>query len=282
MQRLAFYNYTIKIKNKCAIHEYHFIKNVFNNWQPYFSLKGELMNKIILAVFAFSLLLFGCIDLGGEVKNETNVTAPPPPAPTPVFTVASPINGATIMATGDSTNVDIVLSSANLEIKKSGTNKVGEGHFKVSLDGGAYVNFYSKTYTLSDVSVGNHTIVIELVHNDDSSYSPVNSKTVTFEVKKSTPAEYVPKDYTVEIRDFDYNPEDITVKVGDRITWMNTGSFPRSATCFIEGSEVFDTGVIAPGSSFTIEFGEGMSCEYYSVTYMAMKGQVVVEPNTTG
>jgi len=240
------------------------------------------MNKIIL-MFAFSLLLFGCIDLGGEVKNETNITnTTQPPAPVPVFTVASPINGASMMAEGNSTEVDLVLSTANLQIKQSGAKKVGEGHFQVSLDGGAYTSFYSKTYTLEDVPVGNHSLTVELVHNDGSSYSPMISKTVRFEVQSSAPAVYEPQSYTVAINDFSYEPDTITLKVSDSVTFENKGSYPRSATCFVLGKQLFDTGVLGPGASSTITFDQKTSCEFYSVTYPSMKGNLVVEENTTG
>lgn len=241
------------------------------------------MNKLMIISFLFAILLFGCIDLGGPQEPEKNVTPPPPPPPpTPSFSISQPTGAEAILATDGLADVGIVLSTANLIIKPSGTTaKVGEGHFRVSVDGGAHTSFYSKTYTLSGVSVGNHTLTIELVNNDNTPYSPAIVKSVMIEVKPSKPPVYVPKEHTVEIRDFDYSPEDITVKATDSITWTNTGSFPRSATCFMDGKQVFDTKVLGPGESATIQMSDVLTCEYYSVTHMAMKGTVTVEPNGT-
>lgn len=238
------------------------------------------MNKIIGSCLLFALLLFGCIDLGGKPEaNVTNVTKPPPPPPTPSFSISQPLSGAQILALDSTADVNIILTTKNLIIKPSGTTaKIGQGHFRASLDGGAYTSFFSKSYVLKGVSVGKHTLKIELVNNDKTPYSPAITKTVQFEVKKAAPKVYVPKNYTVEIKDFSYSPANITVKVGDSITWVNIGSFPRSAT----STDNFDTKVIAPGGSATIKFINQGTFNYFALTHMVMKGAVKVEANTTG
>ena len=242
------------------------------------------MNKIIISCFLFSLLLFGCIDLGGTPDVPKNVTPPTPkPVIKPTFSVSAPINGEVIYASDKTADVNIMLSTTDLVVKPSSTTATpGEGHFRLSLDNGAYVSFFSKSYILQGVSIGNHTLSIELVNNDNSQYSPAITKSVSFEVQKAAPVVYVPKEYTVKILDFSYSPSSLTVKVGDKVTWINSGNFPRSATCFINGNEMFDTNVLGSGKSVTLVLDELMDCEYYSVTHMAMKGKIKVEANGTG
>lgn len=243
------------------------------------------MNKIIISCFLFSLLLFGCIDLGGTPEEPAKNVTPPAPKPVikPTFSVTAPINGEVVYASDTTADVNIMLSTSDLTVKPSGTTATpGEGHFRLSVDNGAYVSFFSKSYILQGVSIGQHILTIELVNNDNTPYSPAITKSVSFEVAKAAPVVYVPKDYTVEILDFSYNPSSLTVKVGDSVTWVNSGNFPRSATCFINGNEMFDTNIIASGDSVTLVLDELMDCKYYSVTHMAMKGTVKVEANGTG
>ena len=238
------------------------------------------MKKLFLLFLMSALLLSGCINLGGTpAKNDTNVTPPiVVPVAKPTLSITSPMDGEVQYATGTSADVDVQLSTTNLAIKASGTAaKAGEGHFRLSLDGGAYVSFYSKTYTLSGVELGNHTLSVEIVNNDNTAYSPAIKKTVSFEVKSSAPLEYTPQNYTVEIKDFSFTPASTSAKVGDRITWVNKGSSPHSAT----SSGNFDTQIISPGSSTTLTMTKEGTFDYFSLTYMAMKGKVVVGSNST-
>jgi plastocyanin len=93
------------------------------------------------------------------------------------------------------------------------------------------------------------------------------------------PDEYVPVNYKVTINDFEYNPSSLTVKSSDTITFTNEGAFPRSATSFFDGKEVFDTDVLGPGKSATITVYQLGTFEFYSTTHRAMTGTVTVESN---
>jgi len=100
---------------------------------------------------------------------------------------------------------------------------------------------------------------------------------VTFTIEKETPPEYVPQQYSVSIKDFAYEPDELTIKVGDSVTFSNEGGFPRSATCFEGSTQVFDTKVLSAGQSATVTFDRIVDCEYYSTTYRAMTGRLTVE-----
>jgi len=232
--------------------------------------------KQLVLIFGMLLLFAGCIDLGGgqPAEEEPVEPVPEPKVVNPAFTIISPDEGEVITTEFEYGNVGLVVSTSNLIIKpeSSAPNKVGEGHFAVSVDGGSSIHVFSKTYMVEGIEPGPHTLRVELVNNDHTSYSPPVVKTVNFYIEKVV-VEYIPRDYTVTIKEFSYDPQTITVNVGDRITWVNNGAYPRSATF----TGVFDTEVIAPGGKATVQMTVPGTFEYYSLTHMAMKGTVIVE-----
>lgn len=240
--------------------------------------------KLLIFALVIGLLLFtGCTFLQQQQANESeNQTQQPPlqpPARNPSFTITSPANGDVITASGDSADVTLSISTQNLLLKQpAGAAKKGEGHFRVTVDGGTPVTVTTKIYILSGLGIGTHTIKVELMNNDRTPYAPSISQEITFTIEKEI-TEYVPQTYTVTINDFSYSPAEITVKVGDSITFVNDGAYPRSATSFVGGREIFNSGVLGPGQSATIRFMEMGTFEYYSVTHVAMRGTVVVESN---
>jgi len=231
--------------------------------------------KRLLFFFGIMFLLLGCIGGGETPQNETNVT-PTQEKPTvvmPSFILIGPDEGEVFTTEGDYGSINVVLSTSNLIIRPAGTrpNKIGEGHFAISLDNGDKTYIFTKNYVLDGISPGAHTLRVELVHNDNSPYSPPIVKTVNFYIEKAV-TEYVPKEYVVIIHDFSYEPETITVNVGDTITWVNNGAYPRSATY----TGVFDTQIIPPGQNASVKMTTPGTFRYYDLTFMAMKGTVIV------
>jgi plastocyanin len=181
---------------------------------------------------------------------------------------------------GDTADVTLTLTTQNLLLKApGGVKKVGEGHFSVSVDGGAPQVYSTKNIVLSGLAVGEHTIKIDLMNNDKSPYSPAISKQVTFTIEKEKPKVYEPQSHTIIMHDFNYDPASITVKRTDYVVFQNSGVFPRSATCFINGKQIFDTTILGPGKNATMQLNETFECEYYSTTHKLMVGQIKVEPN---
>jgi plastocyanin len=181
---------------------------------------------------------------------------------------------------GDTADVTITMTTQNLILKApAGAKKVGEGHFKVTVDEQASQTFATKNILLSGLSLGDHTVKVELFHNDKTAYSPSISKEVSFTIEKEKPKEYVPQTHTVTIQDFTYSPSSITVKRTDSIVFENKGAFPRDATCFVGNVQKFDSKVLSPGKSATIKFDETFECEFYSSLHRAMTGHIKVEPN---
>lgn len=240
------------------------------------------MRLLLLALMVLGVVLSGCMFLGEEEQNVTpNVTPPPPPPPpTPSFMITSPGSGEVLIVPEETADVTLVISTQNLLLKPpGGTEKVGEGHFSLMINGVSGGTFSSKIKVLGGLELGTHTVEVELLNNEGTSYYPRIAQEVTFTLEQEEPEVYVPKEHTVKILDFEYQPSSITVKQTDSVTWVNEGSFPRSATCFADGTEVFDTGVFGPGESAAVTFNDVMECEYYSLTHMVMKGTITVESN---
>lgn len=239
------------------------------------------MRLFILTLLVFGILLTGCIlppPPDQNSTNSTNDTITPPVVKNPSFTITSPSSDEVFITQGTTYDVTLVLTTQNLVLKQpGGTPKQGEGHFRVTVDNEQPITITSKNYVIPSLGIGEHTIKIELLTNDRKSYG--SPKQVSFIIEKEKILSYEPQDYTVSIKDFSYEPNDITVKVSDRVTFVNTGNFPRSATCFIDGKEIFDTNVLGNGQNATLVMDQILTCEYYSVTHPIMKGKIKVESN---
>lgn len=83
-------------------------------------------------------------------------------------------------------------------------------------------------------------------------------------------------DYTVEIRNFDYLPRDLTIKAGARVTWINRDGAPHSATD--EEAEIWDTGLLNKDQSATLAFDTPGAFKYYCFIHPDMKALLTVTP----
>ncbi|MEM2949180.1 MAG: hypothetical protein QXT05_02165 [Candidatus Bilamarchaeaceae archaeon] len=228
---------------------------------------------LTLSLFAVFLLMAGCI--GGEAQETTNVTEnitkPQPVVELPSFTIVAPDDDEVFLTSEGVSAVEVVLSTKNLVIREGGAKKIGEGHFLVTLDESERFSEYKKVFTLENVGEGEHVLRIELVHNDGSSYTPKISRSVRFYVRKVI-TEYTPVEHVIKIKDFSYEPATATVNVGDTVTWVNEGGYPRSATCL----PLFDTGVISPGKNASIVMREPGECDYFDLSFPTMKARIKI------
>jgi len=78
----------------------------------------------------------------------------------------------------------------------------------------------------------------------------------------------------VEIIDFKFDPEPITVKAGTEIQWTNVDSAPHTATAD-DGS--FDTGELAEGETGSATLDQPGEISYVCDIHPFMTGTVVVE-----
>ncbi len=77
----------------------------------------------------------------------------------------------------------------------------------------------------------------------------------------------------VSIEDFDFNPATLTAKVGQEITWTNTGGASHTVT-FDSGG--VDSGTLKAGATFKHTFDTAGTFTYHCNFHSSMKGTVTV------
>ena len=86
---------------------------------------------------------------------------------------------------------------------------------------------------------------------------------------------------SVMMKDFEFTPKEIKVKVGTTVTWMNTGTAAHSATAI---DKSFNTRNLQPGETKSVTFSTPGTFVYHCVFHgnpddkSGMIGTVIVEP----
>jgi len=86
---------------------------------------------------------------------------------------------------------------------------------------------------------------------------------------------------TVTIKEFEFIPKEVQVKVGTTVTWTNAGTTKHSATAI---DRAFNTRNLAPGETKSVTFSTPGTFVYHCVFHgnpddrSGMIGTVVVEP----
>jgi plastocyanin len=87
------------------------------------------------------------------------------------------------------------------------------------------------------------------------------------------PSGGAPRAEKVEIADFAYDPDPVTIQVGGKVIWLNQDSAPHTATAE-DGS--FDTGTLEEGKLKSETFKQAGTYEYICQIHPAMHGVVEV------
>ena len=80
---------------------------------------------------------------------------------------------------------------------------------------------------------------------------------------------------TIAINNFRFEPDAITLHVGDTIEWKNIDIVPHSATAM--DRKAFDSGPIEKGASWRFTFTKTGTFDYECTLHPNMKGKLVVE-----
>jgi plastocyanin len=92
------------------------------------------------------------------------------------------------------------------------------------------------------------------------------------------PASAVARVDHVDIADFKFAPDAISVAAGTTITWTNRDSAPHTATSGASASPdgTFDTDIIAEGQSKTVRLAKPGTFTYYCALHPFMHATVIV------
>lgn len=77
---------------------------------------------------------------------------------------------------------------------------------------------------------------------------------------------------TVIIENYKFQPDEITIKSGETITWINKDSVKHTAT-----GDSFDSGLLSKGSSYQQKFDNAGTYDYICTPHPYMKGKIIVE-----
>jgi plastocyanin len=245
----------------------------------------------------------------------------PVPLPTanytgdPALTLVSPLDGVTVPP---SFEVQVQPTNFTAATALEGkTNTPGYGHYHVwvdtpempeSLAGLALMpGTNGFTLNLSAWGPGQHTIRIEPAQNDHTMYDPATPVTFTVTVgaaDTTTPAaspdtetaESPAGDVTVQMTDqLQFDPADITIALGQTVTWVNNSAIPHTTTDdpaknpvaqdhpeysqLPDGATAWDSGLLQPGESFSYTFTVAGEYHYFCIPHALsnMLGTITVE-----
>jgi plastocyanin len=83
----------------------------------------------------------------------------------------------------------------------------------------------------------------------------------------------------VAISGFAFSPSDLTINVGDRVTWTNSDAVAHTATAT---GGAFDTGDIGQGKSASVRFTRAGTYAYYCTPHPSMTGTIRVRAASGG
>lgn len=79
--------------------------------------------------------------------------------------------------------------------------------------------------------------------------------------------------HTVVIKDFSFQPANITIKAGDTITWVNQDDAQHSAW---DLNNQFDTGLLGKGQSAALTFASAGTFSYRCRPHGNMRGTITI------
>ena len=82
---------------------------------------------------------------------------------------------------------------------------------------------------------------------------------------------------TVDIKDIQFNPKDITVKAGTTVTWTNSDSIAHTVTKEDGPGADFDSGNVDGGATFEQTFDEPGTVNYVCTIHPGQDGTITVK-----
>ena len=90
---------------------------------------------------------------------------------------------------------------------------------------------------------------------------------------KSQSSEGINSESVVNIKNFEFQPSDLTISPGTTITWYNQDKIDHTIT---SDTGLFDSGVVNPGKKFSFKFDNPGNYKYSSSIHPNMRGEITV------
>lgn len=81
----------------------------------------------------------------------------------------------------------------------------------------------------------------------------------------------------VVIRNFAFTPAQVRVRPGAKVTWVNCGAAGSDAHTSTSDANAWSSPLLAPGATFTHQFGAAGAFPYHCEPHPSMTGAVTVE-----
>jgi len=230
-----------------------------------------------------------CDTLGDVVYPLENVAAPDmtasPEASPEAAPVSTPITGEDPIVAQSTTTVDVALDdllaeehAINLhESEAEIQNYIACGDVTGTPEDGSLdidlleLNDSGYRGAARLVDNGDETTTVLILLTQVDAGTPEADATPEAESAPAADADAV----TVEISDFTFGPETVTIPVGGSVTWTNLDTAPHTATA--QDREQLQSGTLGQGESFTQTFDTAGTYEYFCEFHGNMSGTVIVE-----
>lgn len=238
------------------------------------------MKRYIFVLGALLLLFFGCInlDVNGNGDNGDNGGGNGQVDLDPEFSVLYPSQGAEIQTITETADIEVLLQTLDITLTSPSSKNVhGQGHFVLSLDGGEQALVTYSTYVFEDVKLGEHTLTVEFVNNDGSSYSPQLKETIYFSVVLKPGVVIKPAEHAITLENNKFDPASLTIKQGDILVFTNKDTMPHAIQISKNNKAVASSENLKTGESYSFTMSETGVFTYSSMTIPSIKGTVTVE-----
>lgn len=77
---------------------------------------------------------------------------------------------------------------------------------------------------------------------------------------------------TISIKNFAFNPAELTIKSGQTVTWVNDDSAPHQIK-----STTFNSAALSTGQSYSFTFNQAGTFDYSCAIHPSMTGKIIVQ-----
>ena len=106
------------------------------------------------------------------------------------------------------------------------------------------------------------------------SAAAVVSLTLAGTAASTDQAKTAPRTYVINMQITGFDPPELIVKTGDRVTWVNNDLFPHTATA---DDKAFDSKSVVPSGKWTFVAGKPGTHTYICTFHPTMKGTIKVQ-----